>query len=1168
MESLLARALESKLKYWLRSFTRDQFKLQGRSVQLHNLDVDGAVLHSTLGLPPSLFVAQARVGKLELTIPYISNVKIEPIVVDIDKLDLVLAEKSDAEACDPVAGIQTNSSAKSTSYGFADQIADGMTIQVGTVNLMIETRGGSRGGAAWTPPLAAITMRGLSLYTTNEHWEVVNLREARNFSSDKKSIFVFKKLEWQSFSVDLLPHPDMFSDERLSSGSKDADGAKRLFFGGERFLDNISGTAYITMHRTEQNNPLGLEVQLLIPEAVCPALSEPGLRALLRFMTGFYVCLNRGDVHPTNAMVDESPSCTLVGVSVEHIFLGIKDADFRLELLAQSLRYKRASIPENGSVKTLGNVSLGGLFLRDMFLQPPCILVQPSMSPQAPFEVPTFASENLWPKIYPLDFHVSKNSSTSVASLYSSQLAPSPLPPAMASQTVIQCQPLKIFLQEKSCLQISSFLADGILVEPGVVRPNTSLNSMHFSLREFDLSVPMDPEKNDDQRRHEGFTGARLHVEGLLFVESPTLSYGLLKLDEDPACFSFWKGQLPDSSQKRWAIRANHVSVALETGRSGDFRLWQCIELKEPCLEVAMVTPDGLPLLKVPPPGGIVRLGISWNHFISNSSVEQLLFVLEMYSYLGKVGQALMKTDGGVQDLSKSKSFGGLIEAAPSDSAVTLGLDYLEIKFLESGSSEQSVEGFPLVKFIGSGIRFKVTHRTLGGAIAVSSTLCWQSVRVECVDTESEQCGESLSTKLLEQKNMRAILWVNENFPSAEKASQENRPFLDVNVVHMMPYRAEDADCHSLKAIAKISGVRLGGGMIYTESLLHRFGVFGPDGGPGEDLKEVLKRVSGGPLAHLFQGSHTGKISASSNDDHSWELKRPDNVEIDIQLIDWLFALQGVENIADEDACWHSTFKCLRAKGDHSTSTEERPPQRITVMLEGLQALKPRRAVSFQPLDNGGLSSVDISRRSGNDGLALEVRLVAREGGDGDAEIGIGEWIVDSVRAAVREPIEMDATKDELEFLVEIAKAEAEAASRITVGLLRLLQLQGSLGQAAIVQLSSLGSGSLDKLKYMSPERSRRASSISSVSCNSSTPYSSLRPREETREENINTTVLADQLEDLVCKSQNLCRRIEMDVRTTAAEDGMDPSSSTLNSVASLKKQLNQMQGLISSLRL
>lgn len=100
------------------------------------------------------------------------------------------------------------------------------------------------------------------------------------------------------------------------------------------------------MHRTEQNNPLGLEVQVHVPEATCSALSEPGitsnsincfiiqkclsqltrffrvgdlivllktslhfflagLRALLRFMTGMYVCMNR-DVGPRSMQVSSA----------------------------------------------------------------------------------------------------------------------------------------------------------------------------------------------------------------------------------------------------------------------------------------------------------------------------------------------------------------------------------------------------------------------------------------------------------------------------------------------------------------------------------------------------------------------------------------------------------------------------------------------------------------------------------------------------------------------------------------------------------------------------------------------------------------------------------------------------------------------------------------------
>ena len=68
-------------------------------------------------------------------------------------------------------------------------------------------------------------------------------------SNDAK-FFSFQKLEWESLSIDLLPHPDMFTDANLArfqegATQRDDDGAKRVFFGGERFLEGISGEAYV-----------------------------------------------------------------------------------------------------------------------------------------------------------------------------------------------------------------------------------------------------------------------------------------------------------------------------------------------------------------------------------------------------------------------------------------------------------------------------------------------------------------------------------------------------------------------------------------------------------------------------------------------------------------------------------------------------------------------------------------------------------------------------------------------------------------------------------------------------------------------------------------------------------------------------------------------------------
>jgi hypothetical protein len=63
-------------------------------------------------------------------------------------------------------------------------------------------------------------------------------------------------------------------------------------------------------------------------------------------------------------------------------------------------------------------------------------------------------------------------------------------------------------IQEESCIRIASFLSDGIVVEPRVVLPNTSLNAMYFSLKEFDLIVPVTMamvEEDQDNGEEQGF---------------------------------------------------------------------------------------------------------------------------------------------------------------------------------------------------------------------------------------------------------------------------------------------------------------------------------------------------------------------------------------------------------------------------------------------------------------------------------------------------------------------------------------------------------------------------------------------------------------------------------------------------------------------------------------
>lgn len=53
--------------------------------------------------------------------------------------------------------------------------------------------------------------------------------------------------------------------------------------------------------------------------------------------------------------------------------------------------------------------------------------------------------------------------------------------------------------------------------------------------------------------------------------------------------------------------------------------------------------------------------------------------------------------------------------------------------------------------------------------------------------------------------------------------------------------------------------------------------------------------------------------------------------------------------------------------------------------------------------------------------------------------------------------IEAVVTRDELQHLTSLCKSELDSIGRITAGIIRLLKLEGSVGQSAIDQLGNLG---------------------------------------------------------------------------------------------------------------
>lgn len=866
--------------------------------------------------------------------------------------------------------------------------------------------------------------------------------------------------------------------------------------------------------------------------------------------------------------------------------------------------YMEASISDGENVKNLTKIMIDGLFLRDTFSQPPCTLIQPSMGALADDfqqQIPEFA-KNFCPPIYPLGYqHWQARKDTPFMSFHSLQVNPSPGPPLFASQAVIDCQPLMIHVQEESCLRISSFLADGIVVGPGSVLPDSSVSSFMLTLQALDLTVPLDAGRLKDHGYSNNsafpnlFSRAMLHIENLFMFESPSLRLGLLHLENDPACFCLWDDQPIDAGLKKWSAGASYFSLSLETSNdangpqnSSDRILgsWKCAEIRETCIQVAMATPDGSPLVCIPPPGGIVRVGMACEQYLSNASVEQLFFVLDLYAYFGEVGEKIMRVGkNSTSAIHKSESWSdNIMSKVPSDAAVSFAVKHLQLRFLEDSCKD--IQGNPLVQFIGNDLFTKVGHRTLGGAIAISSTMRWDSVEVDCVDAEQNadgngallgSCRDGSFLTANGCPELRAVLWIQHKGKKRSSASRSDIPFLAVNIDHVIPSQVQHASCHSLNVSACIAGVRLGGGMNYTEALLHRFGILGPDGGPSEGLLKGLENLSAGPLSKFLKPSHLAMDNMKSNgncedrDSFLSHLGMPDDVDVSVDLRNWLFALEGAQEMTGnlwfdnhvdgdrEQLSWHTSFKSLKIKAKNSSKdlqsgcikshiAHKYPVELITIGVEGLQTLKPQVQQSIRQADltTNGVREADMKEGGG---VNLEVHLVVSEDNFDDA---LGNWMVENLKFSVEQPIEAVVTKNELQHLASLCKSEIDSMGRVTVGILRLLKLDGTIGQAAIDQLSNLGTEGMYKI-FSPRELSRGGSGISfdhniSPHGTSESPHSSVR------------TVVAS-LEKEVEDAESKCAALITNFGKS------EPSCQHIDHIKDLGRQIESIRSLLKQLK-
>lgn len=110
---------------------------------------------------------------------------------------------------------------------------------------------------------------------------------------------------------------------------------------------------------------------------------------------------------------------------------------------------------------------------------------------------------------------------------------------------------LQIIFQETIFFQIASLIAECVVLESAVVLPDKSLHAAYFTLKELELSIPINGGPVDASDRDGPFTGVRLCIAGFMMAKSPFLNFRTLELDKDPGCHRIWKGNPVDSSHQR-----------------------------------------------------------------------------------------------------------------------------------------------------------------------------------------------------------------------------------------------------------------------------------------------------------------------------------------------------------------------------------------------------------------------------------------------------------------------------------------------------------------------------------------------------------------------------------------------------------------------------------------
>ncbi|VDN04551.1 unnamed protein product [Thelazia callipaeda] len=198
MTSIIKNQIIKHLSKFARNITPDQISVQilsGKG-ELKNIELNEMVLSEALELPVWLRIKRAVCNRIAVKVPW-TRLKSQPVQLFIDEIQ-VEVELSSKEVI--YCGSNLLSSLGDLSYGFANRVAEGMSLYVNSVEIHFDS-GIFRG---------SLTLSRLAVESKSPNWQSTNdLRLTRIVDAANNRLLMFKMVTWQLLRIEASAQDDL-----------------------------------------------------------------------------------------------------------------------------------------------------------------------------------------------------------------------------------------------------------------------------------------------------------------------------------------------------------------------------------------------------------------------------------------------------------------------------------------------------------------------------------------------------------------------------------------------------------------------------------------------------------------------------------------------------------------------------------------------------------------------------------------------------------------------------------------------------------------------------------------------------------------------------------------------------------------------------------------------